>query len=108
MSHDITVAASISGGFDIGTRSGNSTKEAPQWVVQLPTAFTWLTIGWRFKAAACVDDFLSCGTPAQARSRAAALTACDVKVGDRAVFAMADHSYLITLATYNPRGHFAA
>jgi hypothetical protein len=31
-----------------------------------------------------------------------------VAVGDRAVFAMADHSYLITLATYNPRGHFAA
>ena len=63
------MAASISGGFDFGTRSGNGTKEAPhraQWVVQPPTAFTWLTVGWRFKAAACVNDFLSCGTPAQA------------------------------------------
>ena len=104
--HLDTVAASISGSFAIGQYIGGGVKEAPELAEEPPTAFVRLTIGWQIQAAASDEEVLSCGTTAQTRSRAAAPTSCDVKVGDGAVvLAMAGRSSFTALAMGNRRGH---
>ena len=100
-----TVAASISGSFEIGQYIGGGVKEAPELAEEPPTAFVRLTFGWQIQAAASDERVLSCGTTAQTRSRAAAPTSCDVKVGDGAVLAMAGRSSFTALAMGNRRGH---
>tara|TARA_B110001452_G_C14917566_1_gene320831 strand:- start:270 stop:449 length:180 start_codon:yes stop_codon:yes gene_type:complete len=58
--------------------------------------------------AAFFEDFQSCGTTAQVRSRAVAPDDGHVKVGPWLAAAMAGHSHFTALATDNQRGNLAA